>query len=360
MHRTDHASLSVTEHALASLAAVYEQAGIGLDDLDSYSTVGWFQTLAANCLQPSEEAVALAADGVVLPLRIGPMRLGPLRGRRARGLSNFYSCRFTPPGLERSPEAVRAVAAFGRHLRNRGLASLWFDALDEGPKATMVEGLQAAGWLVEPFPQFGNWYLPAEGLAFERYWQQRPGALRNTGRRGYRRLIEKGDGAIVCHAEPGAAAAAIWAYETVYAQSWQAAEPFPDYMPNLIRHGLAAGEAQVWCLLAGGRPVAAQIWLRRQDRATIFKLAYDRDWGRQSVGTVLTMAAMRAALSDTGIREIDFGWGDDPYKQEWLPERRQRYGVAAYNLRTLTGTALAVRNLGAKKFRGLIGIGNQK
>ncbi len=131
-------------------------------------------------------------------------------------------------------------------------------------------------------------------------------------------------------------------------------------MPNLIRNGLAAGEAQVWCLLAGGKPVAAQIWLRRHDRATIFKLAYDRDWGRQSVGTVLTMAAMRSALSDPGIREIDFGWGDDPYKQEWLPQRRQRYGVAAYNPRTLTGTALAVRNLGAKKIRGLIGRGNQK
>ena len=223
-----------------------------------------------------------------------------------------------------------------------------------------MQGLQAAGWLVEPFPQFGNCISPPRAWTSSATGGSAPGALRNTGRRGYRSLIEKGDGAIVCHAEPGAAEAAIRAYEAVYARSWQAAEPFPDYMPNLIRHGLATGEAQVWCPAgwrqAGGRPDLAS----PQDRATIFKLAYDRDWGRQSVGTVLTMAAMRAALSDPGIREIDFGWGDDPYKQEWLPERRQRYGVAAYNPRTLTGTALAVRNLGAKKFRGLIGGGNQK
>jgi CelD/BcsL family acetyltransferase involved in cellulose biosynthesis len=74
-------------------------------------------------------------------------------------------------------------------------------------------------------------------------------------------------------------------------------------MPELIRAGFADGETQVWCLFEGEQPVAAQVWVRRHSQATIFKLAYDQDRAKQSVGTVLTMAA------------IDFGWGDDPYKQ---------------------------------------------
>ncbi len=345
MDRADPSTLSVTEHGLASLAAVYEQAGIKPDALDYYSTPGWFQNLAANCLQASEATAVFAAVETVLPLKVG--------GRRARGLSNFYSCRFKPPGLERSSDPVRTMAVLGRALRGRGLVSLWFDALDEGPKDMMAAGLRRAGWIVEPFPQFGNWYLATDGLDFEGYWQQRPGALRNTGRRRYRALIERGDAEIVCYSKPGEAAAAIQAYEGVYARSWQTAEPFPGFMSGLIRNGFADGEAQVWCLFASGKPVAAQIWVRRHDRATIFKLAYDQDWGKQSVGTVLTMAAMRAALADPEIREIDFGWGDDAYKREWLPERRQRYGIAAYNPRSLIGVALAIRNLGAKKIRAI-------
>ena len=346
MDRADHSSLPVTEHALGSLAAVYEQAGVGPDDLDFYSTTGWFQNLAANCLQPSETALVFAAKDVVLPMRVG----------RARGcgLSNFYSCRFVPPGLATASNPVGAIAALGQALRRRGLVSLRFDALDEGPKDMVAAGLRRAGWLVEPFPQFGNWFLTADGLDFDTYWQQRPGALRNTGRRRHKTLIERGDGEIICYSRPDEATTAIQAYEAVYVRSWQAAEPFPGFMPGLIRNGFADGEVQVWCLSAGGRPVAAQIWVRRHAQATIFKLAYDQDWGKRSVGTVLTMAAMQAALADRSLREIDFGWGDDPYKREWLPERRQRYGIAAYNPRTLAGMVMAIRNLGAKKIRGAV------
>jgi hypothetical protein len=360
MGKPHHTSPPVTEHALSSLSDAYGQAGLGPEDLDYYSTSDWFENLAANCLQPAERAVVFACGEVVLPMRIGQAALGPLRGVAARGLSNFYSCRFTPPGLEPSAHASGRVAAIGRHLRQQGIATLWFDALDERPKDLMVEGLEQAGWLVEPFAQFGNWHLDVRELDFETYWRNRPGALRNTGQRRYRALIERGDGRAVCFAAPDEAEAAIAAYEGVYARSWQPAEPFPGYMPGLIRRGLAAGEVQVWSLFVGKQPVAAQVWVRRHSQATIFKLAYDQDWGKQSVGTVLTMAAMQPALGDASIEEIDLGWGDDDYKQQWLPDRRQRYGIAAYNPRSLVGLAKAARRMLPRKLKALVsGMGSR-
>tara|TARA_R110002096_G_scaffold32807_3_gene95275 strand:- start:1193 stop:2275 length:1083 start_codon:yes stop_codon:yes gene_type:complete len=355
MDSTDGASLPVTEHPLAALATAYADAGMEPSELDYYSTEGWFRNLAANCLQPSERTMVLRAADVVLPLRLRPSRFGPLRGWTARGLSNFYSCRFTPPGLEGGGDSVRAVMALGLALRQRGFATIRFDALDDAPKNALAAGLRRAGWVVEPFEQFGNWYLDTRDLDFDTYWRARPGALRNTGNRRYRALVDRGGACVTCFAAPAVAEAAIAAYESVYTRSWQPAEPFPGYMPGLIRDGLAAGEAQVWVLTAGDQPVAAQVWVRRHNRATIFKLAYDQDWAKHSAGTVLTMAAMRQALSDPSIEEIDFGWGDDPYKQEWLPLRRQRYGIAAYNLRSAIGLAQAVRNLGPRKLRALFG-----
>ncbi len=313
--------------------------------MDFYSTFDWFENLAANCLQEAEKAEVLACDGVVMPLRTRSIRLGPLSGIASRGLSNFYSCCFAPLGISSAEGAFPATASLGRHLRNRGIATLWFDALDETPKETLAAGLKHSGWLVEPFPQFGNWYIATENLDFETYWRSRPGALRNTGLRRHRALIERGDGRILCFADRDDTEAAVDAYESVYARSWQPNEPFPGYIPGLIRRGLAAQEVQVWCLFVKEIPVAAQIWVRRHGNATIFKLAYDQDWGKQSAGTILTMAAIRTALTDKSLKEIDFGWGDDAYKQEWLPNRRQRYGISAYNPRSVVGLGLAARNI---------------
>lgn len=355
MSKPHHTFPPATEHALSSLSDVYGQAGLGPADLDYYSTSDWFENLAANCLQPTERAAVFACGEMVLPMRIGPTALGPLRGVTARGLSNFYSCRFTPAGLEQSTNAPAELAAIGQHLSQQGIATLWFDALDEGPKDLMVQGLEQAGWLVEPFAQFGNWYLDVSSLDFDTYWQDRPGAHRNTGQRRYRALIERGDGRAVCFAAADEAEAAIAAYEGVYARSWQPAEPFPDYMPGLVRKGLTAGEVQVWSLFVGDVAVAAQVWVRRHSQATIFKLAYDQDWGKQSVGTVLTMAAMKSALADPTVAEIDLGWGDDAYKQQWLPNRRQRYGIAAYNPRSLLGLAKAGRSILPRKLKALMG-----
>jgi CelD/BcsL family acetyltransferase involved in cellulose biosynthesis len=66
------------------------------------------------------------------------------------------------------------------------------------------------------------------------------------------------------------------------------------------------------------------------------------------------MCAMEAALEGGSVDRIDFGWGDDPYKRDWLPDRAQRYGLAAYNIRTPLGAAMAVRNLVPGRARRLL------
>jgi CelD/BcsL family acetyltransferase involved in cellulose biosynthesis len=44
----------------------------------------------------------------------------------------------------------------------------------------------------------------------------------------------------------------------------------------------------------------------------------------------------------SGVREVDFGRGDDAYKRQWLRSRRDRCGIVAANPRTYKGLAAII------------------
>ena len=43
--------------------------------------------------------------------------------------------------------------------------------------------------------------------------------------------------------------------------------------------------------------------------------------------------------------------GDDAYKKEWMRDRRERYGIIAYNLSTFSGVVGSVRQWGGEQLR---------
>jgi hypothetical protein len=49
------------------------------------------------------------------------------------------------------------------------------------------------------------------------------------------------------------------------------------------------------------------------------------------------------------VDEIDFGRGDDPFKQLWMSERREHWGLLAFNPSTPLGLLAAARHLGGRR-----------
>ncbi|WP_207479339.1 GNAT family N-acetyltransferase [Arenibaculum pallidiluteum] len=310
---------------------------------DFFDSAAWFEILAGTCLPPgSSVQIHLVCDGGGPLLALPMAREGALLG----AIANFYTCRFGPPRREDDDGGsalAEAVEHWARALR-RGSerpGRLRFQALDDpGP---LRAGLRRAGWLTETWPHFGNWYQPVAGIGFGDYWSGRPQRLRNTVARKARALGRAGhraEFAVVTDPER-----AVALYETVYAQSWKAPEPHPGFMPALIRRGMPLGAVRVGAMTIDGEPAAAQVWLVWRRRATIFKLAYAESFGRWSPGSLLTRHMMEDLLEQGAADEVDFGCGDDPYKQDWLPNRRQRWGLAAYDPATLSGLSGAARNL---------------
>src|ERR1043165_7748195 len=127
-------------------------------------------------------------------------------------------------------------------------------------------------------------------MDFEAYWAARPAQLRNTAKRRGKSAgleIEIYDGFD----------ARAWAdYEAVYRASWKPEEGSFPFLRALAEQEGAAGTLRLGIARKDGRPVAAQLWLVENGRATIHKLAYDEGAKTLSPGTVLSLAMFRSAI----------------------------------------------------------------
>mgnify|MGYP006199459373 CR=1 FL=1 len=111
-------------------------------------------------------------------------------------------------------------------------------------------------------------------------------------------------------------------------------QPVVERASPRLRLGIARHE---------GVPVAAQFWLIENGEATIHKLAYAESAKSLSPGTILGEAMFRRAIDKDRVRLIDYGTGDEPYKAEWMAERRPLWQLSAHNPRTLRGLLGIVR-----------------
>ncbi len=305
----------------------------------------WFRTLAGAVLRRGERARLAwwqAGDrGAGIVLRLG--RANRLRGaQEAHGMTDLYTTLYGPVATDPA-----AAAELGRALGSEPLDLIEINALDPHcPLSTaLAAGLVAQRWGVIHYDHFGNWHAVTDGMDGTGFLASRTASLRNTCARKERALRRDGRLETTLVRSGAEVAQAIADYEEVHAQSWKPPEPHPTFIATLIRAMAEAGFLRLGLARIDGRPAAAQIWLVAQGRATIFKLCHAIAVDRLSVGSVLTACMATAVLGEGGVREIDFGRGDDSYKQLWMPTRRQRIGLLAANPARPLGVALLARHV---------------
>jgi len=227
---------------------------------------------------------------------------------------------------------------------------LRLDALDgmESTTRALEEGLAAGGLAVLQFRHFANWFEAIPDFAG--YWDSRGSKLKSTvKRKGAPLLREDRLGFELVdmerHWREGADI-----YNAIYAKSWKPAEPHPRFIDALLEKLGPRGLAKLAIARIDGVPAAAQIWLVQEGSATIFKLAHDPEFDRQSPGTLLTHWALGQLHDHCGVRDVDFGRGDDAYKRLWLSSTRNRVGLLAANPKSLKGLAAILFDILPSKF----------
>ena len=147
--------------------------------------------------------------------------------------------------------------------------------------------------------------------------------------------------------------AALAAYQAVYAQSWKPPELCVEFIPALVKLSAERGWLRLGVLWLNGEPLAAQLWLTCRGKANIYKLAYVKGKEKLSAGSVLTQALMQHAMDVDRVTEVDYLSGDDAYKADWMALRRERVGVAAFDMRRPAGLLAAVKHFAAARWQRL-------
>lgn len=305
---------------------------------DSFDlSADWFQLLVSHVFSVSMTRIyVMQRDGEVrgvMPLCVRQRWL-----RQTGSLTNYYSSLYRP--LLDPAVTDEELAGYLRLMQQQTrLDVLRFDAMDTAHPsfALLASALHLAGLKPYRFKCFTNWYLPVQTDSFQAYFEGLSAKVRNTVRRREKKFFTEARGRLEIVSAKDALNAAIAAWEKIYAASWKQPEPYPAFVPALIRLCAAHGWLRLGLAYYDGEAIAAQLWIVSHGRAAIYKLAYDEKFAHLSVGTILTAHLMRHVLDVDKVQEVDYLIGDDEYKKDWMKCRRERWGMVVYNPRTVRG-----------------------
>lgn len=324
-----------------------------------FSTLPWFRNLVSTVLARSGRLrihVIRAADGALLVVPMWqPASTSPFGGRNLQGAANFYTSLFAPLSSVVGAQADDLVSAWARAVAAE--RPRW-DRVTLSPLSTAsplfvkaADALAAAGYVTQRYFCFGNWYLSVGGRTYAEYFAGLPSKLRHTVTRKSRALATLPGFRMAILMKPEQAREATRAFDHVYAGSWKSPEPFPDFIPGLIRMCAAQGWLRMGVAYLNETPIAFQIWIVHRRVASVYKLAYDAQHARLSVGSVLTAAMMEQVLDHDQISEVDYLTGDEVYKQDWMSGRRERWGIVGFSPRSMRGAWGAARSLVGRRLK---------
>lgn len=297
---------------------------------------------------PNMPVAALAMQCKNLPRNV-------FTSSRLTGLSNFYTLLFGPVLDIYRPDLheiiYKLVHAICSDIPYWNIVDLHPLDAESVIFTELVKSFKSMKMIVQTYFCFGNWYLKVNGISYLEYFETLPSAMKNTVRRKSKKLENSGRARIEIITDTKGLNSAIKEYEKVYNASWKVPEPYPLFMPGLIRTCAERGWLRLGLAYIDGEPAAAQLWTVNGGIASIYKLAYDERFAKFSVGTALTARLMEHVINIDHVREVDYLSGDDPYKKSWMSHRRERWGIIAFNPWTMGGGLGILRHVGGRALK---------
>jgi Acetyltransferase (GNAT) domain len=178
---------------------------------------------------------------------------------------------------------------------------------------------------------FGDWYLDNICYSSEEYMAQRPGNVRSNIPYRIRKLKKTGCIDIEIIDTSDNIEQIMCQYYELYSKSWQEKEMTgPSFHAALVRSFIDKKWIRIGRLLLDGKVIACQLWVIYDHYAYIIKLFYDQEYQKYAPGKILTAEMIKHVIDKDKVSTIDYVQGDDEYKKEWTPIRRERKTIILY------------------------------
>lgn len=367
---TSDLSIAVTREydSVAALPDSYSQLFLEASRRSIFFSQPWFHNLDQTVV---DELYATKIYGVELQQQsqhdrpIGAFLLRtprlPCRAtapREVHGLSNYYTALYGPVLGEKREESNQAIYVLtGALCKDRGA----WDVLNLRPLDVtdaiytgLSERFRAAGLIVQSYFCFGNWYLDVQGRSYADYLGGLSSILKKNIPYYTRKLERTAAVRYELITSQEGLEQGLHDFVRIYNLSWRdKAEPYPSFIPGLVRAFAQQGWLRLGLIYLNDEPAAAQLWLTHHKVASIYKICYDQKFAKLSVGTVLTARMMQHALDIDKVWEVDYLGGDEPYKRDWMPNRRERWGLMIFNPSTIRGLGQIIRHVGGREIKRL-------
>ena len=312
----------------------------------------WMQAFYALELEIGARPRLYCADVRGHPVAVLPMQTPAARGGSAHrhrlklgdSLSaaiSFQTCEYAPILCADGASAEQGLrACFEYMARVEGRWS-WINlnALErESPSfPAILASAKGAGFVALTYPHFPTRYEHYRHDDFSDYIAERAPEDRKQFQnyeRKWRKLQREAQATFqyLCRPQDDIHRA-IEAYLAVHERSWKVPDRSPDFVPRILVEAHAAGVLRMGILEVDGRPVAVEVAIVRPGGATMLKTAYDQAMRERSVGAIVILLTIKKLVAADRVSEIDFGRDDEPYKQLWMPRRRLKWGIVAFDPR---------------------------
>ena len=317
----------------------------------------WFRNLANTTLEEGASlwlyGVENAADNQPLVLLVGRCPAGQngsvLEGKwigrqTLASFSNHQSSFFSllvASTCDDSTAAIHSlVSTIGSQQPRWTLMDFNLFDREEPLFTELIEALRSRRLVAVPYYYKGNWFENIETASFDQYVRSRPHPARKSIQnyeRKQRKLQKAGRLKFDLITDTSRIEEGITAYNRVYAASWKKPELFPKFTEGLMRECARFGFLRLGLLFIDGQPAAVELAVVAAKKAIMLKTAYDPQFQKESAGSLAILNVVRYIVETDHVIEIDFGTDDDPYKKVWVSQRRERWGMLAFNPRTAVG-----------------------
>jgi len=304
-----------------------------------FSSYKWFENFIETVANPiGAESYVFYEEDSDAPIIFPVMLFVDHSLRIIRSLTNYYSPIYSILNIVDESEKQHA-ANFFKALKKQ--LPIW-DVMELRPLAfeeseLLLKQFKNSGMPAVSFFCFGNWYIDINGRSFNEYFAGLPSQLKNTVSRKAKKFFQLDGARVEIITSEQDLTEGLLAYQRVYQSSWKVQEPFPEFMPGLMKMAASRGALRLGLAYLDNKAIAAQVWLVADKTAYIFKLAYDEDYKQYSAGSILTTKLMEYAIDIDKVEVVDYLCGDDAYKKDWMSSRRERWGIIVFNTSTVRG-----------------------